>query len=527
MAKRHPTGDSWAGHSTLESSGEHEFSVERIPALTILSHPDAKRVGDVARLTRLVPGASQAVSRLEPPFIPPAGAVGAPLVDRYVSRRPVIIERVAADHYRVSAEHTSAGLRIDGESVSGALDLDGAQLDVGVVLEVGGRVSLVFHCVGAATELDPGLGLVGANDGMAALQTGILRVADLDLSVLIRGESGTGKELVAAAIHRRSPRSRSPLVSVNMAALPHTTAASELFGHKRGAFTGATSDREGYFGRADRGTLFLDEIAAAPIEVQDMLLRVLETGEIQPVGAHRPRRVDVRVFAATDTDLEAAIAAGRFRLPLLHRLAAFELTIPPLRSRRDDVGRLLVHFLEKELDGLGLKHLLELPRDSKRMWGPASQVARLARHPWPGNVRELRNVIRRLAVLSRGSDRLHWKDALDQLLGPSAPPPTRRSTASTPTRKLRPADIDDDMLVNAMRANAWRLMPTARALGISRTSLYTLVERCSLLRTASDIGEDELRAAHAGCDGDLGEMSARLEVSADGIKRRLRELGIV
>jgi two-component system nitrogen regulation response regulator GlnG len=163
--------------------------------------------------------------------------------------------------------------------------------------------------------------------------------------VLLRGESGTGKELVAHAIHEASPRRTGPYVAVNMAAIPPSLAAAELFGATRGAFTGADHDRPGYFSRAHRGTLFLDEIGETAPEVQALLLRVLEAGEVQAVGGLEPRRVDVRVLAATDADLQGMTAMDRFRAPLLHRLMAGYLQVPALRARREDFGRLLYAFL--------------------------------------------------------------------------------------------------------------------------------------------------------------------------------------
>src|SRR6185369_2634420 len=191
--------------------------------------------------------------------------------------------------------------------------------------------------------------------------------------------------------------------AVNMGAIPPALAAAELFGAARGAFTGADQRRTGYFSQAHGGTLFLDEIGETPPEVQVLLLRALETGEIQPVGAEAPRRVDVRVLAATDADLEEAIAAGRFRFSLFKRQTAYEIRLPALRERREDFGQLFFSFLRQELEALGEAGRLDDPGPRGDPWLPAPLVARLAAADWPGNVRQLRNAARQIAIGNRGA----------------------------------------------------------------------------------------------------------------------------
>ena len=246
-------------------------------------------------------------------------------------------------------------------------------------------------------------GLIGDSAAVAQVRADIRRVADLEVAVLLRGETGTGKELVARAIHRSSARRSRPYLAVNMGAIPPALAAAELFGAARGAFTGADQRRAGYFSQAHGGTLFLDEIGETPAEVQALLLRALETGEVQPLGAEAPRRVDVRVLAATDADLEASIAAGRFRAPLLHRLNGYEIRLPALRERREDFGQLFFAFLRQELEAMGEGERLEDPGPRGTPWLPAPVVARLAAADWPGNVRQLRNVARQIAIGNRGA----------------------------------------------------------------------------------------------------------------------------
>jgi anaerobic nitric oxide reductase transcription regulator len=230
--------------------------------------------------------------------------------------------------------------------------------------------------------------LLGTSAAMQRLRNEIDTVAASDLTVLVLGETGVGKDLVAQRLHARSARRDQPLVQVNCAALPETLADSELFGHKKGAFTGAVQDRAGKFELADGGTLFLDEVGELPLAIQAKLLRVLQSGEIQRPGSDRTRRVDVRIVAATNRDLREAIAQGRFRADLYHRLAVFPLVVPPLRERARDVLTLAGGFLEENQHRLGARNL---------RLTPAAKSSLLAHH-WPGNVRELEHVLSRAAL---------------------------------------------------------------------------------------------------------------------------------
>ncbi len=230
--------------------------------------------------------------------------------------------------------------------------------------------------------------LVGASPPMQAVFKQIALAAPTELPVLITGQTGTGKELAARAIHAHSRRRDRPLVAVNLAAISPSVSESELFGHVRGGFTGATSDRKGLFELADGGTIFLDEIAEASPEVQAKLLRAIETGEIWPVGSSSPKRVDVRVVAATNRDLSTAVAAGDFRVDLYHRLRAFPLEMPPLAERLDDLPLLVAAFLA----GAGIDPAA----------AGADIIDCLRRRPWPGNIRELRHAIHYAAVMARG-----------------------------------------------------------------------------------------------------------------------------
>jgi two-component system, NtrC family, response regulator HydG len=236
-----------------------------------------------------------------------------------------------------------------------------------------------------------GLGaLVGRSAAMRGLYELIEHVAHSPAPVLLRGESGSGKELVARALHTEGARAAEPFVAVNCTALPHALLESELFGHVKGAFTGATTARRGLFVEADKGTLFLDEIGDMPSELQAKLLRVLEDGEVRSVGADASRTVDVRIVAATHQELEARVREGRFRADLFYRLNVVTLRIPPLRERREDIALLVEHFIARAR--------ARNPRSKVVGFAP-EVVAALGAMPWPGNVRELENLVERLVVL--------------------------------------------------------------------------------------------------------------------------------
>lgn len=234
--------------------------------------------------------------------------------------------------------------------------------------------------------------IIGEAPAMQDVFRAIGRLSSSSVSVLLTGETGTGKELVARALHKHSPRTEKPFIALNMAAIPGELIESELFGHERGAFTGADKKRMGRFEQANGGTLFLDEIGDMPLSVQTRLLRVLAEGQFYPVGAHQPVEVDVRVIAATHRSLEALVAKGQFRDDLYHRLNVIRLKLPPLRERKNDIPKLIEHFLESAANELNVA-VKNLSKDA---------VTTLKRYRWPGNVRQLENTCRWLTVMAPG-----------------------------------------------------------------------------------------------------------------------------
>ena len=282
------------------------------------------------------------------------------------------------------------------------------------------------------------------------------RVAASDANVLIRGEHGTGKEVVANWLHAASKRAGRPLVTVNAGGLTEGIFASEIFGHVKGAFTDAKSDRVGCFELADRGTLFLDEISNVPLQQQAKLLRVLETGEIQRVGSSKTRRVDVRVLSATNAELESIVADGQFREDLLYRLNTVELSLPPLRDRREDIPKLAMHYLDL--------HVRRYEKGIARFTDEAMQA--LMAHEWPGNVRELMHVVER-AVLMAGGEAIQVGD-----LGLRS-----RSDGGSDFENMTLDDAEQVLIQRALQRFDGNVSQAADALGLSRSALYRRMQR--------------------------------------------------
>ncbi|HLK92706.1 MAG TPA: sigma-54 dependent transcriptional regulator [Polyangia bacterium] len=325
--------------------------------------------------------------------------------------------------------------------------------------------------------------MVGRSAAMGALRAQIAKVAPTRTRVLITGESGTGKELIARAIHRQSAVADKALIKVNCAAIPKELIESELFGHERGAFTGATARKRGLFEMADGGTIFLDEIGDMVSSAQAKVLRVLQSGEFTRVGGEQTLKVDVRVLAATNRDLQAAVAAGEFREDLYFRLNVVPLRAPPLRERADDVALLSGSFIELACRENGMKVKTISPE----------ALALLAGYPWPGNVRELRNVIERLVILSDES--ITVDDLPEEIIAEVSR--TRREATAAPSdlprvelpaeaRALPLREFRDHMEREYIRIkldeNGWNISRTASLLGIERTNLHKKMRALGLSR---------------------------------------------
>jgi DNA-binding NtrC family response regulator len=344
-------------------------------------------------------------------------------------------------------------------------------------------------------QLDSRFGLenvVGADHRMRRIFDLVEAVAPSRTTVLMTGESGTGKSLIAHAIHQRSPRRTKPFVELSCGSIPETLLESELFGHVKGAFTGAHADKMGRFLAADGGTIFLDEINSASPGMQLKLLRVLQERKFEPVGATQTVEVDVRVVLASNQPLEALVAEGRFRQDLYYRINVVKIELPPLRERTADIPMLAGHFLEKFAGELGRQIVGFTPE----------AMAAMRRYPFPGNVRELQNVIERAAVLTRGST-ISLEDLPPQVSGEGgeSSPLVRRLmlgeavlrdadeewTPMTLEQALR--EPEKRILLKALAANAWNRQKTAEQLGINRTTLYKKMKALGIE------GRDDERAA--------------------------------
>ena len=318
--------------------------------------------------------------------------------------------------------------------------------------------------------------LVGEHPAIVKLRALIERVAPTEVTVLITGESGTGKEVVAQAIHTLSPRCNQPFVPVNCAAIPHDLLESEMFGHERGAFTGAAGSRHGLLATADRGTILLDEIGEMPLALQAKLLRVLEDGVVRPLGADRATRVNVRVIAASNVDLGLAVKKGTFREDLFYRLQVVPIVIAPLRERRSDIPLLVEHFLGHIRDRTPRREI-EISREA---------MVALWSYDWPGNVRELENMIERLAILCEGQtiDMSILPENLVASVRPATPIRVKLDDGGLNLNNLV-RELEDRLINDALKQTSGNKQAAARLLGLKRTTFSAKLRRCGVIAPAS------------------------------------------
>ncbi len=314
------------------------------------------------------------------------------------------------------------------------------------------------------------IGLIGSSAEFRTVLDRINMVAPVDSAVLIQGETGTGKEVIAQSIHQASPRCQNRFVAVNCAAIPSALLESELFGHERGAFTGAVAQTTGRFQAADRGTLFLDEIGDLPLELQPKLLRVLQEREVERLGCGRALRVDVRVIAATNQDLWRMVQERKFRADLYYRLNVFPITLPPLRERRDDIPLLVEYFVQKfaKQQGKSIEHI------------PDAVMGVLKSHDWPGNIRELQNVVERAVIVTQGS-------VLDLQAAELV-------TLDIGCRRIITLiDAERAHIMDTLAATDWVIggqHGAAARLGLPRTTLIAMIRRHGICRNTMEQGRD-------------------------------------
>jgi transcriptional regulator with GAF, ATPase, and Fis domain len=412
-----------------------------------------------------------------------------PLDDPHVSRHHAVIRVHEDGRYVLSDLGSSNGTFVNDHRV-----LLPERLAHKDVVRIGGTSLTFIHPpseIGAAAALDAEdatmsgevrsqeLTVVGTGAAMEAVFRLMTKAAGSSIAVLIEGETGTGKELVARAIHAVSARGRAPFLAVNCAALPETLLESQLFGHRRGAFTGADRDRLGLFEAAHGGTVFLDEIGEMPFAMQAKLLRVLQEGEVTPLGDTKARSVDVRVVSATNRDLSGEVAERRFREDLYYRLAAFPIALPPLRERTEDIPVLADRFLAAAAH-----------RHRKRILGfdPAALDC-LVRFAWPGNVRELQNEVQRAVVLAEDGERVrvdHFSPRVQgagdgaPAAGPAVPPEASSEGASPGALRGARAAFEARYIADVLRQQGGNVSRAAEVLGLSRMQLHRKLKEYGL-----------------------------------------------
>ncbi|MCB1702946.1 MAG: sigma-54-dependent Fis family transcriptional regulator [Halioglobus sp.] len=493
--------------------------------LTIVFHPDTSRIGAAAQVPCLDDGEPWILGRRSPGFVRAPGTPAAPLEDAHVSRQALALVSEGGDLAVERLPSSTSRCRIGGRELHEKVVLSREQLHAGVPILLGHSVVLLLRLAPWSEPVAPRAATVelcGGSAYMTRLREQVLRLADAGLDVLVRGETGTGKEVVATAIHKASARGSKPLVRVNMAAMPADLAPALLFGNSRGAYTGASSANEGFFGQADGGALFMDEIGDTPAEIQPQLLRALQEREIQAVGG-AIRKVDVRVISATDAALEGE--GCDFKAALRYRLGASEIKLLPLREHPEDIGELLLHFLEKNLRQLGRGHLLpgvETSALETAAW--AELFYRFLAYDWPGNVRELANFSSQVAIAS--VDGVMLPDDIRQTLqSPShAASSAVSATRAAPRRHIR--DVSEAEFATALHDTAYEVANVARQLGVSRQSVYRRMDESPLYRLAGQVPLAELKEALGRHGGDVRAAARDLKVSFTGLRSRLRDTAL-
>ncbi len=415
--------------------------------------------------------------------LPPVGVVigtertcDVVLTDAFVSRRHCSISP-HAHGFAISDLGSRNGTLIDGVAVGKVVAPPGVAIRIGKTLLQLMPADEVIDI--PPSERDHFGALHGGSHPMRQVFALLERASRSAAPILFLGESGTGKELMARGVHDASPRSAGPFVVFDCGASTDTLIESDLFGHLRGAFTGAASDRQGAFAAAHGGTLFLDEIGDLPVALQPKLLRMLEAGEVVPLGGRKSERYDVRIVAATHRDVFGEVARGGFRGDLYYRLAVVEIHVPPLRQRTGDLAQLVAMFLDRA----------GAPALAAQVGGPA--LERLQRYHWPGNVRELRNVITRAVALAGPDDDFQ---SLPFVLRPTAAAPDERAIrADRPFHEVKDALIarfEREYLTDLVQRAGGNLSQAARDAGLERKFLYKLLERAGLRQKAGDTDDD-------------------------------------
>jgi transcriptional regulator with GAF, ATPase, and Fis domain len=491
---------------TLQSIFDQQ---QAAPTLVIAYHSDLSRVGD--RHTLRIRGRdATAIGRASPDFD------GTPIADPCVSRNQL---SVGWDTYKTAfILHKDPNARRPVRVVypeQYEVGTEPVLLEPGTLIAIGDRVMLLLQTL--PPHVPDFESQIGFSSAIQATRQAVRQLAHLDTNVLISGEPGVGKEVIAKLLHQISRPGR-PFLAVNCASLPESLIEQELFGHTRGAFTGAGEPKPGLFRAANTGSLLLDEIGEMPLALQAKLLRVLQEKKVRPVGGTIELPIDTRVIAATNRDLAAAAEDGIFRSDLYSRLEAPFIDVPTLRERRVDIPFLFAHFLiqrAKETPSVG-----RFIQPANEHTGPVRMafVERLIRHSWPRNVREVQKCVDAAIVASTESKRLQlpdwrWSDATDD-----------RAVAQAPERKAPLSEIDEARLLAVLQRHDFVARRAAGELQISRTSLDKRMRELGIPRP-SDLTSDAIRQALQENDGDPARAATALRVSTRGLKQQMRLLG--
>jgi len=504
-----------------DKSLRNQSEISLIPALIIQNHADLERIGDICWMNDLLDNQVLQLARNQPDFCKHQSLIGTPLADPYISRSPIQLTLLADNDIKIDTVDSKTPLSINGTPINGTKVVEQDQLLTGTVIELGKRITLLLKLLPyPPTKTEHSYGMIGISPKLQIVRQKLNHLKNLDGSVLIRGATGVGKELVAKAVYDLSSRTDKPFVKVNLGAIPPSLATSELFGVQKGAFTGAEKSRKGYFAEANGGTLFLDEIGEATLEVQSLLLRVLESGEFYPVGSSKPSKVDVRLIAATDVNLNELCQANKFKAPLLHRLENYEINVPSLFERNEDIGLLFLHFAKQQYLTMG--HKFPSP-NSEQPWITNQVMRKLLSYSWSGNIRQLKNITHQLILENLDSAQLFLTQHLIKKLQPAKN--AEESTALKKQKKRKPNTVSCEELVSELENNLWELQATADSLNISRTSIYELM-RLYNLKSASDLLEDEINESYIRCDKDIDKMITDLKVSKYALKRRMKQLNL-
>ena len=498
---------------------------DELLVFTVAFHPGRELIGTRAEFPLRPSGNAITLGRDGPAFSLPGSDPPRALLDPHVSRRAVRITGGRLQ-WQVTRLQGSSRLSVDGRDTFDHVVIDAARLRAGVRLMLAHSVVLLMRlepASGLAAECATVNGMLGSSAYTRSLAQQVARAAAIDSDVLLLGPTGTGKDLLARSIHAQSRRASAPMVAVNMAAIPAELSAATLFGAARGAFTGATDRRLGYFEQADGGTLFLDEIGDAPLALQPQLLRALEQREVQVVGGDI-RPFDARIISATDTPINEE--GADFRAALRHRLGAVEIRLLPLCEHPEDIGLLAAHYLALALQESRGEDLWRLLADSPLAVGRcAALFDLLLAHDWPGNVRELVNILRQVAISADGDMQLP-AELVDRLSDSTGAGDTGASPAmGTGRRRERPLDeISEADFAAVWEAGDYEVARVARKLGVSRQSVYRRVHESPDYRLASDLSLEELRDALAACGGDSRCAARALRVSFTGLRARLKDV---